>query len=97
MSMFSLKGKVLNVFSQDGRLDKVTGEIGPSQTKVQIMGSVPAFGGESKFSLVDLTVPDGISFDDLKGKDVSVPLGVFAPSKGTIIYFIPKGSKVTTH
>lgn len=95
MSMFNITGKVLNCFEQHQKPNKETGEIVPPKSKVQIMGSVPVMGGESKYEMVDLSVPDGLSFKEYEGKKVSVPLGVFAPSKGSVIYFIPQGSKVS--
>jgi hypothetical protein len=95
MSMFNITGKVINCFSQEQKPDKETGEVLPAKDKVQIMGSVPVMGGESKFEMVDLSVPDGLSFKEYEGKKVSVPLGVFAPSKGSVIYFIPQGSKIS--
>ena len=92
LSMFTVTGQVLKTFIQPGAVDKETGEIGKSSIKVQIMGEMPVQGGESRLDLITLTVENQKTYDDLKMKRVRVPLGFFAPQKGTIVYFIPKGA-----
>lgn len=92
-SMFTVTGQVLKTFVQPGQVDKATGEVGESSIKVQIMGEMPVQGGDSRLDLITLTVQDKPAYDALEGKRVRVPLGFFAPQKGTIVYFIPKGSK----
>lgn len=92
-SMFTVTGQVLKTFMQPGQTDKETGEVGKSSVKVQIMGEMPVQGGESRLDLITLTVEDRKSYDDLQGKRVRVPLGFFAPAKGNIVYYIPKGSQ----
>jgi hypothetical protein len=92
LSMFSVTGQVLKTFVQPGQVDKQTGEMGKSSVKVQIMGEMPVQGGESRLDLITLTVEDQKTYDNLKTKRIRVPLGFFAPSKGSIVYFIPKGS-----
>lgn len=93
LSMFTVTGQVVKTFVQGGAVDKATGETGEPTTKVQIMGEMPVQGGDSRIDLITLTIPDKAAYDSLKGKRVRVPLGFFAPQKGTIVYFIPKGSK----
>jgi len=34
-----------------------------------------------------ITVKDAREFADLEGSEVSVPVGAFAPQKGTVIFF----------
>lgn len=92
-SMFTVTGQVLKTFIQPGQLDKETGKTGESSVKVQIMGEMPVQGGESRLDLITLTVQDKATYDALNGKKIRVPLGFFAPAKGQIIYFIPKGSQ----
>lgn len=92
ISMFTVTGRVLKTFIQQGQLDKETGVMGKPSVKVQIMGEMPVQGGESKLDLITLTVENQKTYDDLKNKQIRVPLGFFAPSKGSIVYFIPKGS-----
>lgn len=92
LSMFTVTGQVLKTFIQPGQTDKETGAIGQSSVKVQIMGEMPVQGGESRLDLITLTVENQKTYDDLKGKAIRVPLGFFAPQKGNIVYFIPKGA-----
>jgi len=94
MSMFTIAGQVINTFHQEGKVDNETGVKGANTPKVQILGDIPVSTGGTKSDLVTLTVPAGMTFEGLKGKQVKVPLGFFAPMKNTIIYYIPKGSKI---
>lgn len=92
LSMFTVTGQVLKTFIQPGQVDKDTGELGKSFVKVQIMGEMPVQGGESRLDLITLTVENKQTYDELKGKSIRVSLGFFAPQKGNIVYFIPKGA-----
>lgn len=91
-SMFTVTGQVLKTFIQPGIADKTSGQVGNSSIKVQIMGEMPVQGGQSRLDLITLTVEDQKTYDELKGKKIRVPLGFFAPQKGNIVYFIPKGA-----
>lgn len=93
LSMFTVTGKVLKTFIQPAQVDKETGVAGKPSVKVQLMGEMPVQGGESKLDLITLTVENQQTYDALKGKNIRVPLGFFAPAKGNIVYFIPKGSE----
>jgi hypothetical protein len=92
ISMFTVTGKVLKTFIQPGQTDKETGEIGKSSVKVQLMGEMPVQGGDSRLDLITLTVENQKTYEDLRSKLIRVPLGFFAPQKGNIVYFIPKGA-----
>lgn len=92
MSMFTVTGKVMNVFVQQGMKDKETGVMGESSTKVQLLGDMPVAGGGTRLDMVTLTIEDGQTYEKLKDKTIRVPLGFFAPKSGQIIHFIPKGS-----
>lgn len=92
-SMFTVTGRVLKTFIQQGQVDKETGVMGKPSVKVQLMGEMPVSGGETKLDLITLTVENQKTYDDLKNKQIRVPLGFFAPQKGNIVYFIPKGSE----
>lgn len=94
MSMFTITGEVRNVFYQPGQVDKETGVLKQGSYKVQILGEMPVNGGGSKEDLITLTIPEGINFEPLKKRLVRFPLGFFSPAKGSIVYFIPKGSNV---
>ena len=95
MSMFHVEGRVVKLFHQQGQVNRDTGEMLEGKNKVQIIGEVPLTNGSSKFDLVTLTVPKGLDFKEYLEKVVSIPLGFFSPQKGNIVYFIPKGSKVS--
>lgn len=93
LSMFTVTGQVLKTFIQAGQVDKETGDTGKSSAKVQLLGEIPVHGGDSKLDLITLTVENQQAYKELIGKNIRVALGFFAPQKGNIIYFIPKGSK----
>ena len=92
ISMFTVTGEVRKTFIQEGQLDKETGKVGESSIKVQILGEMPVKGGDSKDEIITLTIENQKAFEDLKGKYIRVALGFFSPSKGSIVYYIPKGS-----
>ena len=92
MSMFTVMGKVVHVFDQLGRVDKETGEKLPDSVRLQMMGEMPVDGGDSRLDLITVKVENKETYEKLKGKDIRLPVGAFAPSKGQIIYFVPKGS-----
>jgi len=93
MSMFNISGTVLHTFDQPKRVDSKTGEVlSDEKPKVKIMGDMPLPNGQPRMELVTLTCEDVKPYDALKGQKISVALGIFAPAKGLVIYFIPKGS-----
>lgn len=91
--MFTVMGKVVHVFDQPGRLDKETGETTPDSVRLQMMGQMPVPNGETRLDLITVKVEDKETYEKLKGKDIRLPVGAFSPSKGQIIYFVPKGSR----
>jgi hypothetical protein len=95
MSMFTINGLVTKVFTQPGKVDEKTGEVVEAKHKVQVLGEMPTQSGESRMELVTLTCQDRKIYDNLQGKQVSLPMGVFCPAKGQVIYFIPKGGRPT--
>lgn len=90
--MLQLVGKVINVFTVEGGTDK-GGKEYAERHKVQLMGQVALQNGDTKFDLLDLTVPSLVEWLDLKNKDITVQIGAFAPEKNNIVYFVPKGVK----
>ena len=94
MSMFSITGQVVNTFEAPGRAanEKAGVEAQEAKPKVQILGEMPVPGGQTRVELVTLTCEDQRVYEALRGQTVQIPLGIFAPAKGQIIYFIPKGS-----
>lgn len=95
MSMFNVTGQVLHVFQDADRTDTSTGEIQKGKPRVQILGDVPLANGEIRRDMVTLSVERKADYESLVGKVISVPLGMFSPSKGQVVYFIPKGGKPT--
>jgi len=94
MSMFNITGRVINTFEAPGRkADEKAGiQAQEAKPKVQLLGEMPVPGEQTRMELVTLTCEDQAEYEALKGKTVSVAMGVFAPARGQIIYFIPKGA-----
>lgn len=90
MSMLSLTGQLINTF-ESPKGEKEGKEYG-GQDKIQILGEVILQNGESRNELLTLTTHDKHLFDSMTGKNLRVPVSVFANGK-SITYFIPKGSK----
>lgn len=84
MSMISLNGTLINCFKTPAKA-----EIG-EKDKIQILGDVMLPNGSLKKDLITITVPDASEYEDRQGKEISVGVGVFAPQKGTVIFFIQK-------
>lgn len=92
ISMFTVTGQILKTYIQPGQVDKESGVQSAPSVKVQIMGEMPVMGGDSRFDMITLTVENQKTYEELKGKRVRLPLGFFAPQRGSIVYFIPKGA-----
>jgi len=93
MSMFTVSGKVINVFDQPGKVDKETGEVGEITPRLQLLGNMPMPNGEMRMDMITVKVENKEVYKPLSGKDIRLPIGVFAPSKGQIVYYVPKGAK----
>lgn len=91
MSMLTMNGQLLNIFVSPKGQNSEGKEYG-GQHKIQLLGDVALPNGEVRKDMFTLTAHDVTDFEKLKGKEISVPVGVFAQSKA-ITYFIPKGSK----
>lgn len=88
--MLTLKGKLINTFvSPKGQKD---GNEYGGQDKLQIIGDISLPNGETKVDMFTLTTQNLSFFDNLIGKEIRVPIGIFAAAKA-ITYYIPKGSK----
>jgi hypothetical protein len=90
--MLQLSGKVINVFTQQGGTGKDGTEYA-ERHKVQLMGERALPNGDIQMDLMDLTIQDLSEWSGMEGKDISIDIGAFAPSKGNIIYFVSKGSQ----
>jgi hypothetical protein len=91
--MFQVTGQVLHVYQDPDRTDKETGEVTKGRPKVQILGELPLENGQTKHDMITLSVDRKADYEPLVGSRISVPLGMFSPAKGQIMYFIPKGGK----
>lgn len=91
MSMLTITGKVLHIFEKPSV--KKGEETLEAKPQIQLLGEILLPNGDSRFDLVTLSTDSPSEFESFLGQRVSVPIGVFAPSKGSVIFFIPKGSK----
>lgn len=92
MSMFTITGQVINTFDAPPRTDD-KGEKLDGKPKVQILGEMPVPGGQKRMELVTLSCEEKREFQPLQGKTVRVPMGIFSPARGQVVYFIPKGGR----
>lgn len=91
MSMLSISGRVLHVFEKP-QIKRDAGVI-DGKPQVQIMGKIALPNGESRYELVTLSTDSPRDFENYLEQNVSVQVGVFSPSKGSVIFFIPQGTK----
>lgn len=91
MSMLTLHGQVINVFSTPKGVNRKTGEEFGGQDRIQVMAENILQNGDKRIDLLNLTVLNPEAYQHLKGKQVSLPVGVFITG-GTIQYYVPKGS-----
>lgn len=92
--MFSITGQLLKAFSER-QVNRDTGEE-VTRNRIQLLGDVPLRDGSgSRHDLVTLNVDDLSLYRSMEGKTIQVPFGFFAPAKGNVITFVPKGSKPT--
>ena len=89
MSMLTLNGMVQNVFNSPESKDKVTGEIRPASTRVQILAENILESGEKRLDMVTLKVQIGDTYRKLVGKYVRIPVGAFV-ANGAILYYALK-------
>lgn len=90
--MFSITGQLLKAFSER-QVNKETGEE-VTRYRIQLLGAIPLRdGSDTRHDLVTLNVERLSDYREMEGKTIQVPFGFFAPSKGQVITFVPKGSK----
>lgn len=85
MSMITLNGQLLNVFRAPVRKNAQEGET--EKDKIQILGNIALPNGESRYDLMTITVRDARKYQDKEGTQIAVSVGVFAPQKGSVIFF----------
>lgn len=91
MSMISITGQVLHVFEKPSV--KRGDDVIDAKPQVQLLGEFLLPNGDTRFDLVTLSTDSPRDFESFKGQSVTVSVGVFSPSKGQVIFFIPKGAK----
>lgn len=87
MSMLTLQGTLVNVYTNPGR-KKDDGTSFEDRDKIQLLADVPLLNGQIRKELVSLTVKDGRKYEGREGESLSLPVGVMAPQKGTIVYYV---------
>ena len=93
-AMFSITGQLINAFPEK-QVNKDTGEE-TTRHRIQLLGDIPLRDGSgTRYDLITLNVEDLRPYQELQGKTISVPFGFFAPGKGNVVTFVPKGSKPT--
>lgn len=82
--MINLTGTLVNLLKSAVRLDQE-----PTKPKAQIMGSVLQKDGQSRMELLTVSISDHTYHDlqDRIGQDITLPVGAFAPAKGSVVYF----------
>jgi len=85
--MLLLTGKIHNTFTTEERTTKA-GDAYGGDDKVQLMVSRRLDNGSQKDELVDLKVSSAKDFAQRVGHSVQIPVGVFSPAKGQVIFFM---------
>lgn len=91
MSMLQITGQLVNIFEKPAT--NRDGQDIAAKPQVQIMGTITLPNGDQRLELITLSTDDPQAFTPFKQKNIAVPVGVFSPSKGSIIYYIPRGFK----
>jgi len=91
--MFTVTGQLINVFAGQDQVNSETGEVTPGKPRIQILGYMPQPTGEVRYDLLTVSVEDRAKFQQLKGKPIRIPVGAFSPSKGQVVWYVPKGTK----
>ena len=88
--MLNLTGVLVNVYKAPAFVEKNAqegSEKPEEKNKLQILGDVGLKNGETRKDLLTVSVKNVQDFEGKEGSEVSVPVGAFAPSKGSIIFF----------
>jgi hypothetical protein len=89
--MLTLNGQVVNVFQNPSGKNKATGMEYGGQDRVQIMAQNTLKNGDTRVDLINLTVTNAEDYKTLQGRNVRVPVGVFAKD-GTINFYVAPGT-----
>lgn len=89
MSMLTLKGVLVNVYTNPARKTR-DGSLTEEKDKIQLLADIQLENGQTRKELVSLTVPDAAKYEGQEGVELALPVGVMAPQKGVIIYYVPR-------
>ncbi len=90
--MFSITGELRKVYSEH-HVNRDTGEQ-TTKHRIQILGEIPLRDSDgTKEDMVTLTIDNPADYRDLVKETITVPFGFFAPAKGNVVTFVPKGSR----
>lgn len=90
--MLQMTGMVVNLFTKEGGKDKDGNSYEPTH-KVQLLGAVDLSNGDVQNELIDLKVDSLADWQGYRNKTVTLDVGIYAPAKNSVIYFIKKGTK----
>lgn len=93
MSMLTMNGLILNVYTTKQTTDKKTGEIRPPVTRVQLQAENVLENGQKRIEMHDLKVINGEPYLKAVGKRVSIPVGVFAHGSGGVLFYALNGGQ----
>ena len=88
--MLNLTGVLVNVYKSPAFISKDAQEgleKPEDKDKLQILGDVGLKNGETRKDLLTVSVKNIQDYEGKEGSEISVPVGAFAPSKGSIIFF----------
>lgn len=91
MSMLTLNGTVANIYEAPKGVNKDTGEAYGGQHRIQVMCENTLRNGEKRIELVDLNVDDVRAYQDVLGKPVRIPVGVYVAAGGRPAFYALKG------
>lgn len=83
--MISLTGQLVGIV-EAGK----TKEGEDTKPKIQILGDVVTPDGQTRKDLVTVSVKSPQKLSELRdkvGQDITLPVGAFAPSKGSVVFF----------
>lgn len=89
MSYLKLHGVLVNVYTNPSR-KKADGSATEEKDRIQLLGDVPLENGGTRKDLINITVSDGAVYENQEGTEIIVPVGVMAPQKGTIVYYLAR-------
>jgi hypothetical protein len=85
--MITMRGRLINI-GITRRGTRKDGETFGGDHKAQLLVSEPGDNGTVLQKVVDLRIKNPAEFEPFREKEITVPVGVFAPAKGHVIFFL---------